>query len=1122
VLHPFLLVGVGGSGGKTLRIIRDDLLRRLRQKGWQSDDLPAAWQFIHVDVPIHADGDDIDLPPQLPDSQYLGMVKPGVDYAALDNWLLKKSGKNSRDSLGTWRPDPNDVFVSPAKGAGQYRALGRIITLTGLEDLQHKVAQARRELTGANVVAELNEVTRLLGGKPGTAVGDPVVIVISSIAGGTGAGALIDVCDVIRALPDKWADQSIGILYAPDVFDDLPEEMRRGVRANALGTLAEVLNGYWNNEGPSEPTVELFQGAQVTLNTGSRRSGPRFPFLVGAKNDRVSYKSQNDVYRAMGRSIASWMASERLQDALTAYTVANWSNTNQSVADYLPMSNSAAETPFSAIGSARVGLGRDRFLDYGSQRLARAVVERLTEEHEKQRTGYHDERTRKKLIKDCADAAWGRFLVLSKLAERGPDHNDIVDALEGDFKTVGQRLDGLVTNTVQQALSTAKDNRMTSRDLAPKIYGTVRDNEARVSAELQQDTFDRARVWVQQIQDHLLMTVAQAMGENGGPVTEALLHRLDGELQSVCEELKQEQGQWYRYAEQYAAKAQAAFSGAEKAWITTTADKGVQAAISDSRNSVLARYRAWLRGFAIETIEDLRGGFIQPLITAVSGAHDKLSVDKRLETSIVASWPFGDSVPSRLAAGPNEFLLESIDTYPEQLDNLVHRTVDPEGDPDAVRRAAEIQIALGNDDLSIPKQQLIKMRDRWVPKDHRLSEGLSSSPRSARFDVAVSPEQILSRAEDWMTREGTAIGRYLEQGLRDYLDPQRVPPTEHDRRLRQFEGQLVAALDTSAPLVKINPAVLVNVHGKDRPRYVSMFSEIPLPDNSPAKDRMRKILQSRGEWTPDVEKHFVDTPGGAIDIFTCQAEAYEPVVFDSLMRPIADDWGQKSKHPDSQAEFWNRRRARPLTEFIPVSRSGKSSVLRDMVTGWFVAGLLGQLQSSPEAVQIWIPETHVGHGHWAAFPSPMLTREPLNGPEALSVVLGGMMLAMLEVNTRENIEPMAPYARLRELGEAPGGFSTAINDELRDWVINGTNSCPTIATSTASPEQRREALLKRVQDLRAAFVDYYNRINSEHKNPSGFPRSWDLRKEIVGALNQLESSLIALDTVGVGVTGAWH
>ena len=45
MLSPFLIIGVGGSGGKTIRAMRQTLLRRLRAKGWKGE-FPEAWQFL--------------------------------------------------------------------------------------------------------------------------------------------------------------------------------------------------------------------------------------------------------------------------------------------------------------------------------------------------------------------------------------------------------------------------------------------------------------------------------------------------------------------------------------------------------------------------------------------------------------------------------------------------------------------------------------------------------------------------------------------------------------------------------------------------------------------------------------------------------------------------------------------------------------------------------------------------------------------------------------------------------------------------------------------------------------------------------------------------------------------
>ena len=50
VLNPYLFIGLGGSGGKTLQYLRYYLDQRLKRSGWEKG-LPDAWQFLWFDVP---------------------------------------------------------------------------------------------------------------------------------------------------------------------------------------------------------------------------------------------------------------------------------------------------------------------------------------------------------------------------------------------------------------------------------------------------------------------------------------------------------------------------------------------------------------------------------------------------------------------------------------------------------------------------------------------------------------------------------------------------------------------------------------------------------------------------------------------------------------------------------------------------------------------------------------------------------------------------------------------------------------------------------------------------------------------------------------------------------------
>jgi hypothetical protein len=464
----------------------------------------------------------------------------------------------------------------------------------------------------------------------------------------------------------------------------------------------------------------------------------------------------------------------------------------------------------------------------------------------------------------------------------------------------------------------------------------------------------------------------------------------------------------------------------------------------------------------------------------------------------------------RLRPAPNEFLLEKVDDYPTILADLVRRTVAVE-EPTGARRMADVQVLLGTEDVESPTQQLVVQQTRWVPRNHLLHESVMAAPTRASFSVHASADDLLERAGRWLQREGTAVGGYMGEGLREYLDPDKVGPAELDRRLQRFEGQLIAALNAGAPLVSINTSVLVQVHDRDRAAYATSFSEVPLVDKSPGRERFRRILEARGQWNESVAKAFSDSGGAFIDIFTVLSEPYEPVVFDSLMRPVASEWGARSASPDQRAEFWRWRRARPLPEALPFS----PSVLRALVRGWFVAGCLDHLDVDEKGARIFAPAAVGRGGGMSAFPWPTLTGVKHNGPDLLPAILESVSLAMLEVNVTESLEPMRAYQRLLELG---AGQSEELPDELIAWILDGRNA--TGAAPAASDwELRRRTVEQRLDTLSMRFAEYFERV-AERTELLDFPGSYELRGEIRGSLGDLRRAVTALQPVAAG--RGWH
>jgi hypothetical protein len=81
-----------------------------------------------------------------------------------------------------------------------------------------------------------------------------MVIVVSSIAGGSGAGMFIDVAEAVKSAAggQPWADRIFGVLYAPDVFAEINN--MDAIAPNALAAISETMSGYWNNN-PTESTT---------------------------------------------------------------------------------------------------------------------------------------------------------------------------------------------------------------------------------------------------------------------------------------------------------------------------------------------------------------------------------------------------------------------------------------------------------------------------------------------------------------------------------------------------------------------------------------------------------------------------------------------------------------------------------------------------------------------------------------------------------------------------------------------------------------------------------------------------------------------------------------------------
>nr|MTA02424.1 hypothetical protein [Actinomycetota bacterium] len=384
MLRPVLLVGVGGSGGKTLRAVRQALDLRLQQEGWK-EGWPTAWQILHVDSPVTQDGASFPAP-FLPSENYINLVAPGTSYREAYRAAINGVPERVITEVESAMPSELDVTVPVDLGAGKFRAVGRTLALAKLGDVKAAAAKSLGKMTSDGALTQLATLNTLLGNKSGLGSKDPIVIVVSSIAGGSGAGQYMEVTEAIKnAAPTaQWVHNIFSLLYAPDVFQSVGNVDL--IAPNALGAMAEAMSGMWSND-LEQSTQELYRAKGINIpgigEDPKIHIGPRFNFVIGRENSTIDFKDQPDVYKAVAASLSTWVTDDKVQDQLLAYNVANFSAGTGAMVlpDATGIKDDNQAPPFASMGFGRVSLGRDKFLQYASERIARSSIDRMLFAH---------------------------------------------------------------------------------------------------------------------------------------------------------------------------------------------------------------------------------------------------------------------------------------------------------------------------------------------------------------------------------------------------------------------------------------------------------------------------------------------------------------------------------------------------------------------------------------------------------------------------------------------------------------------------------------------------------------------------------------------------------------------
>jgi hypothetical protein len=1129
MFRRMLFVGLGGSGGKTLRFLKRDLESWLRSVGW-TQGIPQGWQFLQIDTPTIADGAIKNLP-MLPDSEYLGLVNAGGNIGLVDSSMYPLNSEN-RMVGSSWRVVPSSLNVNIQTGAGQYRAVGRTVALAYLAPMRERLRSVYGKLMQPSAQSSLSELYLAVHKTPATGTpASPVVVVVSSLAGGTGAGLINDVCDLLRDI-DSDAGETFGILYTPDVFTELIGAGGRdaaGIQPNSLAAICEVLNGYWWHGGAQGIDVVIPKKknpmmAQAGAINELERTGPAYPFLVGSKNSKgVTYPDSNTLFEIVGAALTSWVTDLTVQSKLIAHAQSNWRQEALSlrVANHALVNNGSATfneaglNAFSALGFARVSLGTKYFENYATERIARDAVEFIATNFE---TGAAAQNLRaqqpnitpQELIEKQADDHVDTFMRLTGLglddSPVGTYHfaGDPVLMIENRLRP--SNLDVLYHENLDWAISQADKSGTFSVDdwlswIYPEVQDAAKNFDDKCAPLIEQNLIDLVSTKQKEVVDEVLTLIGAVGIQVAERVLEKVILKLSDSNHGYIAKTKEaiQNDLQYSADSYWQSEVARAYEGKKRRigggdLLRTACEQGIVPAIYKTGIKV--------KTISIDFLDQFISGFLRPLQHSLSGASQDYASGIGAANGW-PSWPVGNGIATLSASSKppmSEYTVIRPEDFPKVFDDLLARTIPSEPGQETKRQnvvrsnvidgrfVEDLIVNDGQRSDHLAKVRAIQIANDWWPNiNQHLREPRMAS--NVVFQCGFNLDAVKARAFEWIHRRDTPMKSLLSSTLQNYLDPQyklnvSLTPAEITEREGRFLSAFESAVDASYPLVELDAELIPQLYPSDHqhPKTKIEMSTLPFQGHRLQETLSQKICALNGidPGSPELEKYFANIDGiRHIDITSRLAGAYPIIAVSSLLMPIAQKW--RSLPAADRPDFWDKRRARPLNEFIPAPQEHILSMLR----GWFLGRKLGLVAESRKGGTYFVAPRGMEPGYSEKeLPEVFLSNSSAWG-DAPAVALESLGLAYVEVGRKNNLEPLAGYINLLELGRsgnaAPDGLLsdyTTLADYASNWIETGKLELSSGFTEFAAmeigeylpdPDDRRRALR---ESLEADLVKY--------------------------------------------------
>ncbi len=300
--NPALVVGIGGTGIKAVRCLKKYLTQHKVNEV----------KILGIDSDVVENTRDLEVFPSLDPETELAILDQSTAVSALDRANRKSAGD---EHILKFLPPSHDRDtgihqyvrdrIGSQKGAGQFRRAGKLLFVSNVDSGARLDAKFQELSEATNRLrTTLERIRRGYEVEVGTRI-----FVVCSIAGGQGAGALLDCLALLRMHFNGAQDQITAICLLPGPLIDAkltdPAKERPVTRSNALGTLRELLALKLGQA----PKAEFVFGKTNKFKPGTRSLTNQIFLLDHSTFDRRMASTQIDLARAMGFFLYSFVGS---------------------------------------------------------------------------------------------------------------------------------------------------------------------------------------------------------------------------------------------------------------------------------------------------------------------------------------------------------------------------------------------------------------------------------------------------------------------------------------------------------------------------------------------------------------------------------------------------------------------------------------------------------------------------------------------------------------------------------------------------------------------------------------------------------------------------------------------